>query len=213
MLYDKWIKEWKSALAENFFLRILCILLTTALVVNTVALRKKDRIVLVPPKMEKEIWIESNMVSETYLEQMGVFLTTFAGNMSPISADYHTKILSEYTDPSAFAELKNEIASQGAYIKKNNITQAFFPEAVRVDPKSNSVSVEGTVIRYVGSVKISQEKTVMNVRFRTKDYTMKIEELYADYPERKKKKDEEKEKAKEKKEKAAKPVRGEEAGR
>jgi len=212
MLYEKWIKEWKSALAENFFLRVLCMILAAGIVFNTVALRKKDRVIVVPPKIEKEVWLESNKVSDSYLEQMGIFFTTFAANMSPINAEYNSKVLAEYTDPSALAELKNEIASQGAYFKKNNITQAFFPESVKVNAEDRFVSVEGTAVRYVGSVKISQEKMVVNVRFKVRDYNVKIDELYSEFPERKKKKEEEAEKAQEKKrmkpqEKEAKEVR------
>jgi conjugal transfer pilus assembly protein TraE len=194
MLYERWIKEWKSALAENFFLRVLCLILAMGIIANVVFFRKKDRIVIVPPKVEKALWVESDMISESYLEQMGLFFATFSANMSPVNAEYNTKVLSEYTDPAAYATLKNDISAQGAYFKKNNITQAFFPEAVRCDPREKSVSVEGQAIRYIGTVKVGQEKVIMHVKFRLKDYSLKIEELYMDYPERKKKKMEEDEK-------------------
>ncbi len=200
MLYEKWVKEWKSALAENFFLRVLTLVMAAALVVNTIFFRNKDRIIVVPPKVEKSVWVENDKVSESYLEQMGVFFATFAGNMSPVNAEYNAKVLAEYSNPQASAELKNEIASQGAYFKKNNITQAFFPETVKVDAAKNQVSVSGPAIRYIGSTKVSQENIIMTVRFKVKDYGVKIEELYFDYPERMKKQIEEEERAKKRQE-------------
>ncbi len=187
MLYDRWIKEWKSALAENFFLRTLCLILALTVVVNVVFFRKKDRIIIVPPKIEKAVWVETNKVSDTYLEQMGIFFATFVCNMSPINAEYNAKIISEYTDISSRAESKNEIMAQAAYFKKNNVTQAFFPEAVKVDAEKNYVIIEGTAIRYVGSTKVSHEKVSVHIKFTTKNYTIKIDELYMDYPERKQK--------------------------
>jgi len=199
MLYDKWVKEWKSALAENFFLRVLCLVLALAVVINVLFFRSKDRIILVPPKMEKAAWVDQDKVSESYLEQTGVFFATFAGNMSPINAEYNAKLLLEHTVPTAAAELKNEVTSQAAYFKKNNVTQAFFPEGVKVDSEKNFVSIEGQVIRYVGSTKIAQERAIINVKFKVKNYSIKIDELYLDYPERVKKKEEEKEKADKKK--------------
>lgn len=199
MLYDKWVKEWKSALAENFFLRVLCLVLALAVVINVVFFRSKDRIIIVPPKVEKAMWVEQDRISDAYLEQMGVFFATFAGNMSPVNAEYNAKILTEHTVPTSNAEHKNEIRSQGAYFKKNNITQAFFPESVKVDSEKKYVSVEGQAIRYVGSTKVSQERVIINVRFKLKDYNMKIDELYLDYPERAKKQSEEKEKTEKKK--------------
>jgi len=200
MLYEKWVKEWKSALAENFFLRVLCLVMAAALVVNTIFFRNKDRIIMVPPKIEKSVWVENDKVSDSYLEQMGIFFATFAGNMSPVNAEYNAKVLAEYTNPASSAELKNEIVTQGAYFKKNNITQAFFPENVKVDAEKKSVSVSGPAIRYIGSTKVSQENIIMTVRFKVKDYTLKIDELYFDYPERVKKQMEEEERAKRKQE-------------
>ena len=188
MLYERWIKEWKSALAENFFLRVLCLMLACGMVVNVVALRGKDRIVIVPPKIEREFWIDENRVSESYLEQMALFFATFAANMSPSSAEYNAKILASYTDPSAYAEFKNEIGGQAAYFKKNNITQAFFPEATKIYPDEGRVEIMGQAMRYVGQTKISTEKVIVNVKMRVKNYTLRIEELYMTYPEREQRK-------------------------
>ena len=198
MLYERWVKEWKSALAENFFLRVLCLLLALIIVVSVVFLRGKDRIIIVPPKIEKDVWIESNRVSDSYLEQMGIFFATFACNMSPINAEYNAKVISEHTTLSSRAESRSEIMAQAAYFKKNNVTQSFFPEAVKVDAENKSVIVEGLAIRYVGSVKMSQERASVNIKFTTKDYTLKIDELYLDYPERKLKAIEAKEKTEKK---------------
>lgn len=38
MIYDKWIRNWKSALAENFFLRSVTLLLGISLVITTLML-------------------------------------------------------------------------------------------------------------------------------------------------------------------------------
>lgn len=50
MIYEKWIKEWKSALAENFYLRVICLLLAIGMIVNVLFLRGKDRLIIVPRK-------------------------------------------------------------------------------------------------------------------------------------------------------------------
>jgi len=196
MIYEKWIKEWKSALAENFYLRIICLLLAVGMIANVLILRGRDRYIIVPPKIEKEFWVDHKKSSEAYLEQMGVFLATLAGNMSPTNAEYNAKLLSSYLDSSIFGEVKNEIAAQAAYFKKNNISQAFFPLATKVDPETGRVEIDGNAIRYIGSAKVSNEKLIITIKFKTKDYNLKIEELYVNYPDREeqkiKKKEEEK---------------------
>ena len=198
MIYEKWIKEWKSALAENFYLRVICLLLSIGMIVNVVFLRGKDRLIIVPPKIEKEFWIEDSKSSEAYLEQMGVFFATLAGNMSPANAEYNAKLLSSYLDASSFGDIKNEITAQAAYFKKNNISQSFFPKGTKIDINTGRVEIEGDVIRYIGSVKVSQEKILVIVKLNTKGYHLKIDELYVTYPERElqKMKQKEEEKAK-----------------
>lgn len=184
MIYEKWIKEWKSALAENFYLRVVCLLLAIGMIVNVVFLRGKDRLIIVPPKIEKEFWIEDTKSSEAYLEQMGVFFATLAGNMSPANAEYNAKLLSSYLDAASFGDVKGEIAAQAAYFKKNNISQAFFPKGTKIDQNTGRVEIEGDVIRYIGSVKVSQEKIIVVVKFNTKGYNLRVEELYVTYPDR-----------------------------
>jgi len=187
MIYERWIKEWKSALAENFYLRVICLLLAIGMIVNVVFLRGKDRLIIVPPKIDKEFWVDDKKSSEGYLEQMGIYLATLAGNMSPTNAEYNAKILSSYLDPSVFGQVKNEIAAQAAYFKRNNISQAFFPASTKIDTETGKVEVDGTAIRYIGSAKISQERSIVIVKFKTKDYNLRIEELYVAYPEREEK--------------------------
>lgn len=127
---------------------------------------------------------------------MGVFFATLAGNISPANAEYNAKLLSSYLDASSFGDVKSEITAQAAYFKKNNISQSFFPKSTKID--GGRVEIEGDVIRYIGSVKVSQEKIIVIVKFNTKGYHLKIDELYVTYPERElqKMKQKEEEKAK-----------------
>lgn len=201
MKFEKWIRDWKTALAENFFLRSLCLLLALGLILNASFFKKKERIVIVPPEVNKEFWIESNRVSPEYLEQMGVFFATLGGNLSPSNATYNVKFLSHYIPPDVYGDLKSELASQAHYITKNNITQAFFPSAVKVIDGENRVLIEGNVIRNIGTTRVSNEKMVFNIKFRVNNFKLLIEELFVDYPDREKKKIEIEERKAEKKEK------------
>lgn len=201
MKFEKWIRDWKTALAENFFLRSLCLLLALGLILNASFFKKGERVIIVPPEITKEFWIEKNRVSPDYLEQMGVFFATLGGNLSPSNAAYNVKYLSNYIPPDVYSDIKTELASQAYYISKNNITQAFFPYAVKVIDGENRVLIEGNVIRNIGTTRISNEKMVFNIKFRVKNFKLFIEELFVDYPEREKKKIEAEEKKAEKREK------------
>jgi len=56
MRFEKWIRDWKTALAENFFLRSLCLLLALGLILNASFFKKRERIIIVPPELSKQFW-------------------------------------------------------------------------------------------------------------------------------------------------------------
>jgi len=187
MKYEKWIRDWKTALAENFFLKVMLLLLAIGFILNANFLKKKERIILVPPKLEKEVWVEKDKISPEYMEQMAIFFATLAGNISPSNAEYSAKILKEYISPERYPDFESEIVSQALYIKKNNIQQSFYPSEVKVEEDSNKVTVNGTVVRFIGQTKVSNEKMAYIIRFSHNNYKVMIDEFYADYLERKKK--------------------------
>jgi conjugal transfer pilus assembly protein TraE len=181
--YEKWYRDWKSALTENFFLKVLLLILSIGFVLNASIFKKKDRIVLVPPKIEKEVWVEKDRVSPEYLEQMAVFISTLAGNLAPVNALYSVKVLEGYILPKVYAEIKTDLAAQAEYIKRNNIQQSFFPETVKITG-DNEVTIEGNVLRYIGSTKVSNERMLYRIKFKPENYKLYVEELNADYPEK-----------------------------
>lgn len=185
MFYDNWIKNWRSALAENFFLRGIIILLCAGLILNATVFRENTRIVIVPPTLKNEFWIEKGKASPEYLEQMSVFIATLAGNLSPRNAEYNVESLLGYIDDSRVMEVKDDLKAQALYIKKNNINQCFFPEHTSIDEPNQSVSILGRVTRHIGAIKVSEDNMRVFVRYRFKDYSIKVIELSVDYPKHK----------------------------
>ena len=181
MIYDKWIRNWKGALAENFFLRSVTLLLGVSLVVTTLMLSvKSQRILLVPPQITKEFWVERDRVAPEYMEQMGVFIATLVGNLSPGNAEFNVNMLiKHYLDPARkHPEAVRELLGQAAYIKKNNITQAFFPSSVSVvDAGNMKVRVEGSNVVNIGTARVSGERVSYLIRFNARDYKLYVEEF------------------------------------
>jgi hypothetical protein len=81
--------------------------------------------------------------------------------------------------------VKDDLKAQAQYIKKNNITQSFYPDSSGIDVKDQSVTIDGNVTRYIGNIKISEERMRFFVKFRVMDYKMTVTELSVDYPGRK----------------------------
>jgi conjugal transfer pilus assembly protein TraE len=182
MIYDRWIRNWKSTLAENFFLRSITLLLGISLVITTLMLSvKSQRILLVPPQITKEFWIERDRVAPEYMEQIGVFIAMLVGNLSPGNAESNVNMLIEhYLDRSLkHPETVRELLGQGAsYIKKNNITQAFFPSSIFVAATDNmKVRVEGSNVMNIGTARMSGERVSYLIRFNAREYKLYVEEF------------------------------------
>jgi conjugal transfer pilus assembly protein TraE len=186
MRYEKWLRDWKTALAENFFLRTLSIMMAVGLILNVIAFRGEDKIIIAPPQIQREFWIEHDKASSEYLEQMGMFFALLGSNLSPSNAEYNIQTLISYVPPSNQPIVKAELSAQALYIKKNNLTQAFFPSTVEVDTETGSVTVSGNVVRNIGTTKISQEEMIIKMTLTTKNYRTYISEFYMDYPQKKK---------------------------
>ncbi|MEI6313953.1 MAG: type IV conjugative transfer system protein TraE [Syntrophus sp. (in: bacteria)] len=186
MQYNKWIRDWKTALAENFFLRSLCLLLGVGLILNATVFRSKERIIISPPQITKEFWLEANKASPEYLEQMGAFFATLGGNLSPASAEFNVSTLLGYINSPSHAEMKRDLSAQAQYIKKHNITQAYFPSAMNVDRENGVVSVTGEVVRNIGTVRIDKEEMIIRMKFTMDNYKLWLQEFYTEYPGREK---------------------------
>jgi len=200
--YDKFIRDWKTAVAENFFLKVMMLFISAALVLSLSVFRARERIVVAPPEIPHKFWVEKNKASPAYMEQMGIFFATLAGNLSPANAGYNVDTLLPYIPPNVFAGMKADLGSQAAYIVRNNITQAFFPSSVQVLQDEDRVVVEGMSVRNIGTVKVSSEKMIYRIKLKIENFKPYLEEFYIDYPERSKEavreaKDKKEEKAKE----------------
>ena len=190
MLYDRWKKNWKAALAENFFLRSAVLLLAVGLILNATVFRENTRIIVVPPTLTDQFWIEKGKAAPEYMEQMAVFLATLAGNLSPRNAEFNVDALLKYIDHGRMIEVKDDLSAQAEYIKKNNISQSFYVDATNVDMTNQSVIVEGQVVRNIGAIKVSQEKMRFHIGFKMSGYSLRVVDLFVDYPGRKKKEQE-----------------------
>ncbi len=182
MIFDKWIKNWKTLLAENFFLKIVTLLFGVGLILNATIFKKNQIVIISPPEVREEYWVGKNETSEDYIEQMGVFFSVLAGNLSPKSAAYNINALLNYVSPDIYGEVKNSLMGEAMSVIDNNVTQSFSPNDVKVEDRT--VTVKGETIRRIGAAKPTKEKVMYNMTFKTVNYKVYLTEFYVDYPDK-----------------------------
>lgn len=142
----KMIEQRNGYLLLATGLLILCLMLSILIIFMC----GRERIILMPPAMNKELWVSNKNASSDYLSRMTLFLSELALNVTADNVDYQHEVLLRYADPAYYVRLKPELVSLADKIKKEHITTAFFPIDVKIDCKHNEAIIVGDLKTYVG---------------------------------------------------------------
>jgi conjugal transfer pilus assembly protein TraE len=179
MRFDRFIRDWKTLLAENFFLKSLSLLIGIGLILNATVFKTDKVVVITPPEVREEYWVGKNKASKDYIEQMAVFFAVLSGNLSPTSAAYNINALLKYVSPSIYADIKNSLMGDAMTVIENNMTTSFFPNDVKVE--GSSAIVNGESIRRIGSARPVKEKVMYKMKFEVDNYKLFLTEFFIEY--------------------------------
>jgi conjugal transfer pilus assembly protein TraE len=138
------------------------VLLTGSLLVNvvlaflTVRLSDRERVVLVPPTINKTFWVESERVSAEYLQQMAYFLMQLTLDVTPHSVDHQASVLMQYAAPASFGELRTAMAATADRLKRDGASTVFSARDLVVDEATQRVGVRGQLTTYVSDRRVSE---------------------------------------------------------
>lgn len=119
---------------------------------------KSERVVVAPPFIHNEFWVESKHVSVTYLEQMGVFLGNLLLSKSSGSAPAQRDVLLRHTAPSYYSQLKKKLDQEAQKLIAENASYVFFPVTIEVHPDRKELVLTGDRKTYVGEKIISTSR-------------------------------------------------------
>ncbi|HEY4832933.1 MAG TPA: TraE/TraK family type IV conjugative transfer system protein, partial [Waddliaceae bacterium] len=110
--------------ALSFLLSVSIVLLCTFLFL------KRERVIITPPVVEKEFWVDADKVSPTYLEQYGCFLGQLLLSKSAQSALMQRTVLLRHADPSFAETLKQKLFEEEQVLQKQSASYTFFPVTI-----------------------------------------------------------------------------------
>lgn len=167
MRYEIFKTNLKSLLKQRNILFPLCLILSLTQFVSVVCLFiKKERIVIVPAVVDRTFWVDSNKVSLTYLEQMGLFLSQLILSKSYESASKQREIVLRHTYPKFYGVIKNFLIEEEEHLKKENGSYQFYPVATEVLPNKNIVILTGERIGMIGQRIVSKEREKYSIHFK-----------------------------------------------
>jgi conjugal transfer pilus assembly protein TraE len=103
---------------KNIFLALVFLLSFALILMALFLFWKQERIVIVPPFIEKEFWVDSKSVSPTYLEQFGYFLGELILTKSSQSAATQRSVVLRHTDPAYVGILNKKLYEEEQLLSK-----------------------------------------------------------------------------------------------
>lgn len=127
---------------------------------------KKERVVLVPPLIAQVMWIDGYAVSQTYLQQMGLFMGQLLLSNSAESVKLQMETVLRFVHPAAYTMMRQYLIGEEEHLKKQQGSYHFNVHAITVDGKKNSVTLTGDRESYVGGKRIDQAKEAYTLTFK-----------------------------------------------
>lgn len=169
MLLKKYLTERDNANQEIRFLRYIVAGLTMVAIIESAIMYHiagLERIVIVPPEIERSFWVSGKSVSKEYLEEMAYWYAGLALNITPGVSDYQHKLFMKYAAPSEYGHLQAEIGARADFIRRNNTSTQFSVNNITIDEKNLKVALTGTLTTWTSDKKAGTRSATYLVAFR-----------------------------------------------
>lgn len=161
-----------SQLSESLRVRNLTIAVAVMLLIATCIqsivifyLAGREKIIIVPPQLEQTVWLKGDKASRSYLEQMTLFFSSLALNVTPDNAAFKHQKLLRFIDPRIYSALKTKLAKDADVLKKRNISTVFQPVNLAINKEHLITEIEGDFITLVGQTQTSAIRKKYRTRF------------------------------------------------
>ena len=152
---------------RNVLLGFNGILLILLLIMSLCVFFKKEKVIVLPPEVRSEFWIEGNRFSPGYLEEMAAYFLHLSLDVNQSTLIYNTGILMRYADVESGNYLRQKLEKDRKKLKENNASTVFEIQELTTYPDLNRVRAEGKLKQYVGSKVIKESSETYEVSFKT----------------------------------------------
>lgn len=133
-------------------------LLFSNIVLGFFLFQKRDRIVVMPPEIKEQFWVEQNLVSPGYLQEWTTFFAHLLLDNHPGSIRFNNNIILRNVDPGSYAALKQQLAEEADKYADKRLITMFAPLKVDVDIHKMTAVIRGKFISRVGDRTIKEQE-------------------------------------------------------
>jgi conjugal transfer pilus assembly protein TraE len=155
MLKSRYQSELDQQQSHRRFYERVCIALLAANMILGLIIYQSDtddRVVIVPPMMDKQFWIKGDQFSAEYLELMSEWLAGLPLSTTPNSVGLRNEIFLRYVEPNVHAAIKSQFDVRADQVKKDNVSTLFYPTSFQTSRTTKQVAITGDFISVISGV-------------------------------------------------------------
>lgn len=133
-----------------------------------------ERIILIPPNIQKSFWVTNSQVSADYLTEMSLFFANLRLNITPANALLQHDLLLRYVGSEYYNDLKLNLGEERDILKKDHITTAFFPSDIAVDLKHLKTKIKGNIYQTIGETHLPAQAKIYELSFNYKNSKLSV---------------------------------------
>lgn len=166
-------KQFQKVLKQRNQLFPLVLLLSMSQIILVCLLFfKEDKIIFMPPQLEKPFSLDGRTFSPAYYEQMGLYLSSILLTKSGSTAEGQVNLLLKHVDPSVEGVFRRDLLEEAGLLQKENMSYVFFPKTTHVNFHTPSVKIEGEMHAYVGDTRVSVQKEAYRITFKQRGHLL-----------------------------------------
>ncbi|MFM8453419.1 MAG: type IV conjugative transfer system protein TraE [Gammaproteobacteria bacterium] len=115
-----------------------------------------ERIVISPISINRDFWLDSDAISDSYMEQITDFFVNLILNVSPSNYQYRIDQVLRHVHPDTYPVLKKSFANQGELVNKKAMSTSFFVTKQKIEREKFTNFVTGELKIMVGNQVVEQ---------------------------------------------------------
>jgi len=129
---------------------------------------------IVPAEIRESFTISDATIDASYLRQIALLFAAQRLNITPSAINQNHSVILRYIDPGFYHDFIGILNTEKQAVLKQNISSVFYPDEIIPDVKSLSVTLKGTLARWVGGLTLPVVKKNYVISFSYKSGELKV---------------------------------------
>lgn len=149
MILSKMKRDWNLSVSVAMYaMGALVALSVTVLVLAVMAFQNRERVIIMPPHIDKRVEIAWNSANEAYYKGFAVYIASMLGNVTPNSMNFVIDSMKWIMEPKVFVGVSTKLMalSRDPLFLRNNSANYFVPGKITYEAELNKVFVSGAIV-------------------------------------------------------------------